>query len=126
MDPSHHAELSECLVRHILEFTVRYDTISQWQFSIGQETAYAQTVPLPTQIGLASSMVFLFVWIAPVRVLVLALTERSLESARCCMTGIHRGFGVHISYVRSVPMDKWNDDQINVMKVCTVDYCIAL
>ncbi|KAA1466572.1 ArfGap-domain-containing protein [Dentipellis sp. KUC8613] len=31
--------------------------------------------------------------------------------------GTHRGFGVHISFVRSVSMDTWQDDQIKRMKL---------
>ena len=27
------------------------------------------------------------------------------------------GFGVHISFVRSITMDKWSDDQLKKMKV---------
>ncbi|WVW86825.1 hypothetical protein I302_108880 [Kwoniella bestiolae CBS 10118] len=32
-------------------------------------------------------------------------------------SGIHRGFGVHISFVRSITMDKWSDDQLKKMKL---------
>lgn len=28
------------------------------------------------------------------------------------------GFGVHISFVRSITMDKWSDEQLKKMKVC--------
>lgn len=35
-------------------------------------------------------------------------------------SGVHRGFGVHISFVRSITMDKWSEDQLNKMKVCTL------
>ncbi|KAI0307049.1 hypothetical protein B0F90DRAFT_1684689 [Multifurca ochricompacta] len=31
--------------------------------------------------------------------------------------GIHRGFGVHISFVRSVSMDIWQEDQVRRMKL---------
>ncbi|KAI0068581.1 ArfGap-domain-containing protein [Artomyces pyxidatus] len=31
--------------------------------------------------------------------------------------GIHRGFGVHISFVRSVSMDTWQDEQVRRMKI---------
>jgi len=31
--------------------------------------------------------------------------------------GIHRGFGVHISFVRSVSMDTWQEDQVRRMKI---------
>lgn len=27
------------------------------------------------------------------------------------------GFGVHISFVRSITMDKWSDEQVKKMKV---------
>ncbi|KAI9337061.1 hypothetical protein DFJ73DRAFT_629030, partial [Zopfochytrium polystomum] len=32
-------------------------------------------------------------------------------------SGVHRGLGVHISFVRSVSMDKWSEDQIKRMRV---------
>ncbi|TXT12984.1 hypothetical protein VHUM_01385 [Vanrija humicola] len=32
-------------------------------------------------------------------------------------SGIHRGFGVHISFVRSITMDKWSEDQVKKMKL---------
>ncbi|EIW71403.1 hypothetical protein TREMEDRAFT_67748 [Tremella mesenterica DSM 1558] len=32
-------------------------------------------------------------------------------------SGIHRGFGVHISFVRSITMDKWSEDQLKKMKM---------
>ncbi|WVQ95954.1 hypothetical protein IAU59_003053 [Kwoniella sp. CBS 9459] len=32
-------------------------------------------------------------------------------------SGVHRGFGVHISFVRSITMDKWSDDQLKKMKL---------
>lgn len=32
-------------------------------------------------------------------------------------SGNHRGYGVNISYVRSLTLDKWNDNQIGLMKV---------
>ncbi|KAF8514810.1 ArfGap-domain-containing protein [Hysterangium stoloniferum] len=31
--------------------------------------------------------------------------------------GVHRGFGVHISFVRSVSMDTWQDEQLKRMKL---------
>ncbi|OCH96000.1 ArfGap-domain-containing protein [Obba rivulosa] len=31
--------------------------------------------------------------------------------------GVHRGFGVHVSFVRSVSMDAWQEDQIKRMKL---------
>ncbi|CAG8519981.1 1950_t:CDS:2 [Racocetra persica] len=32
-------------------------------------------------------------------------------------SGVHRSFGVHVSFVRSITMDKWYEDQIKKMKV---------
>ncbi|CAG8445706.1 15999_t:CDS:2 [Dentiscutata erythropus] len=32
-------------------------------------------------------------------------------------SGIHRSFGVHVSFVRSITMDKWYEDQIKKMKL---------
>ena len=32
-------------------------------------------------------------------------------------SGQHRGLGVHLSFVRSVTMDKWKDTELNKMKV---------
>ena len=32
-------------------------------------------------------------------------------------SGNHRGYGVNISYVRSLTLDKWNENQIGLMKV---------
>lgn len=32
-------------------------------------------------------------------------------------SGVHRSFGVHISFVRSITMDKWFDDQLKKMEV---------
>ncbi|WRT69796.1 uncharacterized protein IL334_006787 [Kwoniella shivajii] len=32
-------------------------------------------------------------------------------------SGVHRGFGVHISFVRSITMDKWSEDQLKKMKL---------
>ncbi|KAK1923676.1 putative ARF GTPase activator [Papiliotrema laurentii] len=32
-------------------------------------------------------------------------------------SGIHRGFGVHISFIRSITMDKWSDEQVKKMKL---------
>eukprot|EP01136_Pigoraptor_vietnamica_P015371 Opistho-1_new@58455 len=31
-------------------------------------------------------------------------------------SGVHRGLGVHLSFVRSVTMDKWNESQLAKMK----------
>lgn len=31
-------------------------------------------------------------------------------------SGVHRGLGVHISFVRSIAMDSWNNTQLNLMK----------
>ncbi|KAJ3757252.1 ArfGap-domain-containing protein [Lentinula raphanica] len=31
--------------------------------------------------------------------------------------GIHRGFGVHVSFVRSISMDTWQDDQVKRMQL---------
>jgi len=31
--------------------------------------------------------------------------------------GVHRGFGVHISYIRSITIDSWSDIQIRSMKL---------
>ncbi|KAF9057915.1 ArfGap-domain-containing protein [Panaeolus papilionaceus] len=31
--------------------------------------------------------------------------------------GVHRGFGVHISFVRSISMDTWQDDQVKRMQL---------
>lgn len=31
-------------------------------------------------------------------------------------SGVHRSLGVHISFVRSIAMDSWNDSQLNLMK----------
>ncbi|KAF8165577.1 hypothetical protein B0H34DRAFT_689635 [Crassisporium funariophilum] len=31
--------------------------------------------------------------------------------------GVHRGFGVHISFVRSISMDTWQDDQVRRMQI---------
>lgn len=39
-------------------------------------------------------------------------------------SGRHRALGVHISFVRSVTMDSWNDKQIRMMKVGGNDKCI--
>jgi ADP-ribosylation factor GTPase-activating protein 1 len=33
-------------------------------------------------------------------------------------SGLHRGLGVHLSFVRSVSMDAWSDKQIRMMQVC--------
>ena len=40
------------------------------------------------------------------------------NSIYLCMNcaGIHRGFGVSISYIRSITIDTWNETQINYMK----------
>jgi Putative GTPase activating protein for Arf len=32
-------------------------------------------------------------------------------------SGVHRGLGVHLSFVRSVRMDHWSDDQLALMRV---------
>ncbi|KAF0472042.1 ArfGap-domain-containing protein [Gigaspora margarita] len=32
-------------------------------------------------------------------------------------SGVHRSFGVHVSFVRSITMDKWYEDQIKKMKL---------
>ncbi|WVQ77505.1 hypothetical protein IAR50_007191 [Cryptococcus sp. DSM 104548] len=32
-------------------------------------------------------------------------------------SGVHRGFGVHISFVRSITMDKWSEAQVKKMKL---------
>ena len=32
-------------------------------------------------------------------------------------SGIHRGYGVHISFVRSVSMDSWSDKQLKCMSM---------
>ncbi|WVN87510.1 uncharacterized protein L203_102692 [Cryptococcus depauperatus CBS 7841] len=32
-------------------------------------------------------------------------------------SGVHRGLGVHISFVRSITMDKWSDEQVKKMKL---------
>lgn len=32
-------------------------------------------------------------------------------------SGIHRSFGVHISFVRSIAMDSWTDPQLSIMRV---------
>ena len=32
-------------------------------------------------------------------------------------SGIHRGYGVDISYIRSITLDTWNENQINIMKI---------
>jgi ADP-ribosylation factor GTPase-activating protein 1 len=32
-------------------------------------------------------------------------------------SGVHRSFGVHISFVRSMAMDSWSADQISLMKL---------
>ncbi|KAI0375870.1 ArfGap-domain-containing protein [Pilatotrama ljubarskyi] len=34
--------------------------------------------------------------------------------------GVHRGFGVHVSFVRSVSMDTWQEEQIKRMQVSTL------
>mmetsp|Transcript_32202 Transcript_32202/g.53795 ORF Transcript_32202/g.53795 Transcript_32202/m.53795 type:complete len:301 (-) Transcript_32202:10-912(-) len=39
-------------------------------------------------------------------------------------SGRHRALGVHISFVRSVSMDSWNDKQIQKMRVGGNDQCI--
>ncbi|KAL7425225.1 ADP-ribosylation factor GTPase-activating protein gcs1 [Cryptotrichosporon argae] len=32
-------------------------------------------------------------------------------------SGVHRGFGVHISFIRSITMDKWSDEQLKKMRL---------
>ena len=32
-------------------------------------------------------------------------------------SGYHRGYGVNISFIRSMTLDSWNDNQINLMKI---------
>ena len=32
-------------------------------------------------------------------------------------SGEHRGFGINVSYIRSVTMDQWTQEQVNIMKV---------
>ncbi|KDQ08853.1 hypothetical protein BOTBODRAFT_37548 [Botryobasidium botryosum FD-172 SS1] len=39
--------------------------------------------------------------------------------------GVHRGFGVHISFIRSCTMDAWSGDQIRRMKLGGNDKCGA-
>lgn len=39
-------------------------------------------------------------------------------------SGRHRSLGVHISFVRSVSMDSWNEKQINMMRAGGNDKCI--
>uniref|UniRef100_A0A1I8EU39 Arf-GAP domain-containing protein n=1 Tax=Wuchereria bancrofti TaxID=6293 RepID=A0A1I8EU39_WUCBA len=34
-------------------------------------------------------------------------------------SGLHRGLGVHVSFVRSTTMDKWKDNELSKMKVLT-------
>ena len=34
-------------------------------------------------------------------------------------SGLHRGLGVHLSFVRSLNMDSWTPKQIYIMEVCT-------
>lgn len=35
-------------------------------------------------------------------------------------SGKHRGLGVHLSFVRSISMDKWKDIELEKMKVCCI------
>ena len=32
-------------------------------------------------------------------------------------SGVHRGFGVHISFIRSIGMDSWSDRQLKSMSL---------
>jgi hypothetical protein len=49
-------------------------------------------------------------------------TEVSVTTS--CLPGfaviLPTGFGVHISFVRSITMDKWSEDQLKKMKVSRV------
>ncbi|RVE41102.1 hypothetical protein evm_014251 [Chilo suppressalis] len=38
-------------------------------------------------------------------------------------SGIHRSLGVHLSFVRSVTMDKWKDIELEKMMVCLTFFC---
>ncbi len=37
-------------------------------------------------------------------------------------SGKHRGLGVHVSFVRSVTMDKWKDSEVQKMKVMSLRF----
>lgn len=43
------------------------------------------------------------------------VTYGTLLCLKC--SGKHRGMGVHLSFVRSVQMDEWNEKQLRVMQV---------
>ena len=56
-------------------------------------------------------------------------TYGTLLCLKC--SGVHRGMGVRISFVRSIQMDQWNDKQLRTMKVranasATLTYLAAL
>lgn len=42
----------------------------------------------------------------------------SRPQPRACGILMSIGFGVHISFIRSITMDKWSDEQLKKMKVC--------
>lgn len=39
-------------------------------------------------------------------------------------SGLHRGLGVHLSFVRSLNMDSWTPKQIYIMEVCNVPFTL--